>query len=96
MKEQFRMTHDIVDDHGARMQNMMKYYPFFVLAETTFTQYQDGRYSQLDVIMEVFPNFFPVLGPNAMSITFEDHTALRSEQVWFLAMAERPLGEHLF
>lgn len=49
MKEQFRMTHDIVDDHGARMQNMMKYYPFFVLAETTFTQYQDGRYSQLDM-----------------------------------------------
>ena len=49
MQEQFRMTHDIVDDHGTRMQNMMKYYPFFVLAQTTFAQYQDGRYSHLDM-----------------------------------------------
>lgn len=49
MQEQFRMTHDIVDDHGARMQNMMKYYPFFALAQTTFSQYQEGKYSQLDM-----------------------------------------------
>ena len=31
------------------MQNLRKYYPFFVLNEATFTQYKDGKYSDLDM-----------------------------------------------
>ena len=33
------MINDIIAEHSARMQNLKKYYPFFVLNETTFTQY---------------------------------------------------------
>ena len=35
------MINDIIAEHSARMQNLKKYYPFFVLNETTFTQYKD-------------------------------------------------------
>ncbi|MGN0436160.1 MAG: hypothetical protein ACI4D8_06005 [Wujia sp.] len=43
------MINDIIAEHNARMQNLKKYYPFFVLAETTFSQYRDGRYEFLDM-----------------------------------------------
>ena len=36
------MINDIIEEHNARMQNLRKYYPFFVLAETTFAQYFNG------------------------------------------------------
>ena len=32
------MINDIIAEHSARMQNLKKYYPFFVLNETTFSQ----------------------------------------------------------
>lgn len=35
------MINDIIAEHSARMQNLKKYYPFFVLNETTFTQYKE-------------------------------------------------------
>lgn len=43
------MINDIMSEHSARMQNLKKYYPFFVLAETTFSQYKDGKYSHIDM-----------------------------------------------
>ena len=43
------MINDIIAEHSARMQNLKKYYPFFVLSETAFTQYKDGKYSNLDM-----------------------------------------------
>ena len=43
------MINDIISEHNARMQNLKKYYPFFVLSETTFSQYKDGKYSFLDM-----------------------------------------------
>lgn len=49
MAENYIMINDIMEEHHARMQNLRKYYPFFVLNETTFTQYKDGRYSNLDM-----------------------------------------------
>ena len=39
------MINDIIAEHSARMQNLKKYYPFFVLNETTFTQYKEGKYA---------------------------------------------------
>ena len=42
------MINDIIAEHSARMQNLKKYYPFFVLNETTFAQYKDGKYAFLD------------------------------------------------
>lgn len=43
------MINDIIAEHSARMQNLKKYYPFFVLNETTFTQYKEGKYCALDM-----------------------------------------------
>lgn len=43
------MINDIIAEHSARMQNLKKYYPFFVLNETTFSQYREGKYSFLDM-----------------------------------------------
>ena len=43
------MINDIIAEHSARMQNLKKYYPFFVLNETTFTQYKEGKYAFLDM-----------------------------------------------
>ncbi len=43
------MINDIISEHSARMQNLTKYYPFFVLQETTFAQYKEGRYQKLDM-----------------------------------------------
>jgi len=46
MALKYVMINDIIEEHNARMQNLRKYYPFFVLAETTFAQYKEGRYAQ--------------------------------------------------
>ena len=43
------MINDIIAEHSARMQNLKKYYPFFVLSETTFSQYKEGKYAYLDM-----------------------------------------------
>ena len=42
MALKYVMINDIIEEHNARMQNLRKYYPFFVLAETTFAQYKEG------------------------------------------------------
>ncbi len=49
MAEQYVMINDIIEDHNARMYNLRKYYPFFVLSETALSQYKDGKYSELDM-----------------------------------------------
>ncbi len=49
MAEKYIMIHDILSEHKDRMLNLKKYYPFFVLCETTFSQYKDGKYSHLDM-----------------------------------------------
>ncbi len=43
------MINDIISEHSARMHNLKKYYPFFVLNETTFSQYKEGKYGFLDM-----------------------------------------------
>ena len=52
MAKQYVMINDIIEEHNARMYNLRKYYPFFVLSETAFTQYRDGRYNSLDMGMK--------------------------------------------
>lgn len=49
MAEAYIMINDIMEEHHARMQNLKKYYPFFVLNETTFAQYKEGKYAYLDM-----------------------------------------------
>lgn len=49
MAEKYIMIHDIMSEHKDRMLNLKKYYPFFVLCETTFAQYKEGKYMELDM-----------------------------------------------
>jgi len=49
MAEKYIMIHDILSEHKDRMLNLKKYYPFFVLCDTTFSQYKEGKYSNLDM-----------------------------------------------
>jgi hypothetical protein len=49
MAEKYIMIHDIMSEHKDRMLNLKKYYPFFVLCETTFSQYKEGKYVDLDM-----------------------------------------------
>ena len=42
------MTGDIISDHRERMLNLKKYYPFFRLIDTSFSNFKDGRYEILD------------------------------------------------
>ncbi len=43
------MINDIISEHKARIRNLTKYYPFFVLSEMSFSQYKDGKYAALDM-----------------------------------------------
>lgn len=49
MAEQYVLINEIIKDHAERMMNLKKYYPFFVLCESTFSQYKEGRYRDLDM-----------------------------------------------
>ncbi len=49
MAEKYIMIHDIMSEHRERMLNLKKFYPFFVLCDTAFSQYKEGKYADLDM-----------------------------------------------
>lgn len=49
MDRQHIMTHEMIYEHGERMQNIRKYYPFFRLMDMSFSQYREGQYEKLDM-----------------------------------------------
>lgn len=70
------MINDIISEHSARMQNLKKYYPFFVLNETTFTQYKDGKFGYLDmgyITMASLRFFINENNFHEKDITFEEY-----------------------
>ena len=76
------MINDIIAEHSARMQNLRKYYPFFVLNETTFTQYREGRYSNLDmgyITMASLRFFINENNFHERDITYEEYEGFLSE-----------------
>lgn len=55
------LANEIISDHRERMLNLKKYYPFFRLAETSFSWFMEGRYEdRLDMgyIMMAVLRFF--------------------------------------
>ncbi len=46
---EYRLTNDIIDNHGERMRNLRKYYPFFCLQSMSLGQFKEGRYAFLDM-----------------------------------------------
>ena len=49
MAEEHILIDDILRNQRERMLYLKKYYPFFVLQETTLTQYKEGRFQDLDM-----------------------------------------------
>lgn len=49
MAQEHILVNDIISDHRERMLNLKKYYPFFKLIDTSFAQFKDGKYENLDM-----------------------------------------------
>lgn len=49
MSEEYTLVRDIVYDHNTRMHNIKKYYPFFRLADISFSGYREGKFASLDM-----------------------------------------------
>lgn len=82
MAETYIMINDIMEEHHARMQNLRKYYPFFVLNETTFTQYKEGRFAELDmgyITMASLRFFINENQFNEQAITYEQYERFLTE-----------------
>lgn len=78
MALKYVMINDIIEEHNARMQNLRKYYPFFVLAETTFVQYKEGKYADLDmgyITMAVLRFFIQENNFNEREVGYSEYEA---------------------
>lgn len=76
------MINDIISEHSARMQNIKKYYPFFVLSETTFSQYKDGKYEYLDmgyITMASLRFFINENNFHERDVTYDEYSAFLDE-----------------
>ncbi len=49
MADGHALINEILHSEKERMLYLKKYYPFFVLSETSFAQYKDGQYRELDM-----------------------------------------------
>ena len=82
MADKYIMINDIIEEHNTRMYNLKKYYPFFVLAETTFTQYKSGKYEQLDmgyITMALLRFLIQENSFNERDITYDEYSAFMRE-----------------
>lgn len=76
------MINDIISEHNARMHNLKKYYPFFVLSETTFSQYKDGKYGHLDMGYITMASLRFLINENNFhekDITYEEYESFMTE-----------------
>jgi hypothetical protein len=76
------MINDIISEHSARMQNLKKYYPFFVLSETTFTQYKEGKFAHIDmgyITMATLRFFINENNFHERDITYDEYEAFLLE-----------------
>lgn len=76
------MINDIIEEHNSRMYNLKKYYPFFVLTETTFTQYKSGKYEGLDmgyITMALLRFLIQENSFNERDISYDEYSAFMKE-----------------
>lgn len=72
------MINDIIEDQNVRMQNLRKYYPFFCLCGTAFTQFKEGKYAHLDmgyITMASLRFFINENNFNEREVTWEQYEA---------------------
>ena len=70
------MTGDIISDHRERMLNLKKYYPFFRLTDTSFSNFKDGKYEILDmgyIVMAVLRFFIEENNFKEKDVTYPEY-----------------------
>ena len=90
------MINDIIAEHSARMQNLKKYYPFFVLNETTFSQYKVGKYGFLDMGYITMASLRFLINENNFhekDITYEEYEGFMEELLRRDFLLEEPAEE---
>lgn len=76
MDRQHIVTHEMIYEHGERMQNIRKYYPFFRLMDTSFSQYKEGQYEKLDmsyIVMALLRFFIEENNFNDKPVTYAEY-----------------------
>ena len=76
------MIGEIITEHRERMLNLKKYYPFFKLIDTSFSQFKEGRYEALDmgyIVMAVLRFFIEENNFNERDITYPQCEAFIKE-----------------
>lgn len=82
MTEQTTMLREIIEEHSDRIKNMKKYYPFFRLAETSLSQYRDGRFASLDmgyITLAVIRFFIEENNFREKDVTYQEYYAFLKE-----------------
>lgn len=75
MAEEYILARDIIHDHSERMLNIKKYYPYFKLTDGAFTQFQGGKYQQLDmgyILMAVLRFFIEENNFRERDVTYDE------------------------
>ena len=70
------MIGEIITEHRERMLNLKKYYPFFKLIDTSFSQFKEGRYEALDmgyIVMAVLRFFIEENNFKEKEVTYKEY-----------------------
>lgn len=82
MSEEYTLVRDIVYDHNERMLNIRKYYPFFKLADISFSQYKEGKFAVLDmgyIVMAVLRFFIEENNFREKMVTYNEYMAFMQD-----------------
>lgn len=84
MSEEYTLVRDIVYDHNERMLNIKKYYPFFKLADISFSQYKDGKFAVLDmgyIVMAVLRFFIEENNFREKMVTYNEYMSFMQDML---------------
>ncbi len=105
MSEEYVLVRDIIYDHNARMMNIKKYYPYFKLVESEFSQFQGGKYQELDmgyILMAILRFFIEENNFKEKDVTYDEYEKFISDlykrdfDLHIMAEEERLLSSYIF
>lgn len=82
MAQEHILIRDIVQEHNERMLNIKKYYPYFKLSENAFSQFQGGKYEELDmgyILMAVLRFFIEENNFKEKDVSYEEYRSFVRE-----------------
>ena len=82
MAQELSFINDIVSEHRERMVNLKKYYPFFRLCDSSFLQFKEGKYSDLDMgymMMAVLRFFIEENNFEEKAVTYPEYETFMTE-----------------